>query len=120
MYLGPNEILLAATVEFRDETTAREIKEASDDIVARLRQVEPRVTRLFLRADSPDRNRDGGAEASWAGLPPATLSSPGDRQNGFPDLRQSDLADLRELDMRDVRPLVRGNDCIDDRRSIAR
>lgn len=51
MYLGPDEILLAATLEFEHGTTAHQVREISDRAMARLRQVEPRVTRLFLRAD---------------------------------------------------------------------
>lgn len=50
MYLGPDEILLAATMEFDHRLTGREIREASDAMLRRLRKVEPRVMRLFLRA----------------------------------------------------------------------
>ena len=51
MYLGPDEILLAATIEFHEGTLAKEVRQTSDQILAQLRQVEPRVMRLFLRAD---------------------------------------------------------------------
>ena len=51
MYLGPDEILLAATIAFADGTSAREVAEIGDGIMARLRVAEPRVKRLFLRAD---------------------------------------------------------------------
>lgn len=51
MYLGPDEILLAATLDFKDGTKAHEVREVSDCVLARLRKVEPRITKLFLRAD---------------------------------------------------------------------
>jgi cation diffusion facilitator family transporter len=51
MYLGPDEILLAAKLGFQDGTSARQVAEASDAILAQLRRSEPRITRLFLRAD---------------------------------------------------------------------
>jgi cation diffusion facilitator family transporter len=51
MYLGPDEILLAATLEFRGGTTTDQVKEISSRIMARLRHDEPRITKLFLRAD---------------------------------------------------------------------
>ncbi len=51
MYLGPDEILLAATLAFKDGTTAHQVKEVSDRAMAKLREVEPRITKLFLRAD---------------------------------------------------------------------
>lgn len=51
MYLGPEEILLAAKIDFNEGISGQKIGEASDAILARLREVEPRITRLFLRAD---------------------------------------------------------------------
>ncbi|HEY4075563.1 MAG TPA: cation diffusion facilitator family transporter [Rhizomicrobium sp.] len=48
MYLGPDEILLAAALEFKKGTTAHEVKEVSDRVMARLQEAEPRITRLFL------------------------------------------------------------------------
>jgi cation diffusion facilitator family transporter len=51
MYQGPDAILLAATLAFKEGTTANDIKDISNTVVARLREVEPRITRLFLRAD---------------------------------------------------------------------
>lgn len=51
MYLGPDEILLAATLDFPEGTTARQVRETSDRILTKLQKVEPRVARLFLRAD---------------------------------------------------------------------
>jgi divalent metal cation (Fe/Co/Zn/Cd) transporter len=51
MYLGPNEILLAATLAFEKGTSAHHVRKISDDILGKIRRVEPRVARLFLRAD---------------------------------------------------------------------
>jgi cation diffusion facilitator family transporter len=54
MYLGPDEIFLAATLNFQAGIKAREVREISDAILARLKQIEPRVSRLFLRADGDE------------------------------------------------------------------
>jgi hypothetical protein len=51
MYLGPSEILLAATLEFKNDISGRQISEASNDMLKKVQAVEPRVFRLFLRAD---------------------------------------------------------------------
>jgi hypothetical protein len=51
MYLGPDEILLVAALDFKDGTTAQQVQDVSTDILARLREVEPRIAKLFLRAD---------------------------------------------------------------------
>lgn len=50
MYLGPDEILLAATLAFDQGMTGKQIRDASDEMLDRLQEVEPRVMRLFLRA----------------------------------------------------------------------
>lgn len=49
MYLGPHEILLAASLTFAEGTTAAEVRDISNAALAKLREVEPRVGRLFLR-----------------------------------------------------------------------
>jgi cation diffusion facilitator family transporter len=51
MYQGPDAILLAATLDFKAGTSAHEVKDICNAALAKLRVVEPRVTRLFLRAD---------------------------------------------------------------------
>jgi cation diffusion facilitator family transporter len=51
MFLGPDEILLTATLEFVEGTSARDVREVSDRFLTQLREVEPRITHLFLRAD---------------------------------------------------------------------
>jgi cation diffusion facilitator family transporter len=50
MYLGPDEILLAATLHFKQDLSGREIRQASDEILNHLQEVEPRVLRIFLHA----------------------------------------------------------------------
>jgi cation diffusion facilitator family transporter len=49
MQLGPNEILMAATLDFKDELTSPELEEASDQLTEKLLSEDPRITRLFLR-----------------------------------------------------------------------
>ncbi len=51
MYVGPNQILLAVTLEYKDGMSGRAIADTNDDILTRLRSAEPRITRFFVRAD---------------------------------------------------------------------
>jgi cation diffusion facilitator family transporter len=49
MQLGPQEILMAATLDFRDDLTGPELEEATDELTAKLQSADPAITRLFLR-----------------------------------------------------------------------
>jgi cation diffusion facilitator family transporter len=49
MHLGPQEILMAATVDFRNDLTGPQLEEAVDELTARLQSADPRITRLFIR-----------------------------------------------------------------------
>ncbi|OQD55454.1 cation transporter [Streptomyces phaeoluteigriseus] len=53
---GPREALVAAKVDFRDVSTAAEIEGACERAEARLREVFPEVTRVYL---DPTPGRDG-------------------------------------------------------------
>lgn len=53
MHLGPAEILLAMTVDFRDGLDRRETLLAIDELTGRLKDAQPRVTRVFLRPGPP-------------------------------------------------------------------
>jgi len=55
MHLGPNDILLAISIDFRDELNGAEIEEAARDITTALEHAIPATTRVFLR---PTRRRD--------------------------------------------------------------
>ena len=48
MQLGPNDILMAATLDFKDELTSPELKDTSDQLTERVLSEDPRITRLFL------------------------------------------------------------------------
>lgn len=50
MHLGPQEILLGVTLDFRDDLTAVEIEDAGDDFAGVIRRVDPRITRVFVRS----------------------------------------------------------------------
>jgi len=50
MHLGPQEILLGVTLDFRDDLTAVEIEDAGDDFAGLIRTVDPRITRVFVRS----------------------------------------------------------------------
>jgi len=58
MHLGPREILLGVTLDFKDALTAGEIEDAADDFAAAIRAVDPRITRVFVRS--------GRARAAYA------------------------------------------------------
>ena len=49
MHLGPQDILVAATLDFRDDLTAPELERAADELTGELRKAEPRIPRLFTR-----------------------------------------------------------------------
>ncbi len=50
MHLGPQEILLGVTLDFRDDLTAVQIEEAGDDFAMAIRAIDPRITRVFVRS----------------------------------------------------------------------
>ncbi|HTK35585.1 MAG TPA: cation diffusion facilitator family transporter [Caulobacteraceae bacterium] len=49
MHLGPQDILVAATLDFRDDLTAPELEKAADELTGELKKAEPRITRVFIR-----------------------------------------------------------------------
>jgi cation diffusion facilitator family transporter len=49
MHFGPQDILVAATLDFRDDLTAPELERAADDLTGQLKKAEPRITRVFIR-----------------------------------------------------------------------
>ena len=49
MHLGPQDILVAATLDFRDDLTAPELERAADELTGELKKAEPRITRVFIR-----------------------------------------------------------------------
>ncbi len=58
MHLGPQEILLGVTLDFHDDLTAGEIEDAADDFAVRIREIDARITRVFVRS--------GRARAAYA------------------------------------------------------
>ncbi len=58
MHLGPQEILLGVTLDFQDALTAGEIEDAADDFATRIRTIDERITRVFVRS--------GRARAAYA------------------------------------------------------
>jgi cation diffusion facilitator family transporter len=49
MHLGPQEVLLAASLDFRDELAGGALEEAAREITATIERAHPEVTRIFLR-----------------------------------------------------------------------
>jgi hypothetical protein len=53
MHLGPNEVLLAITLDFRDDLSGGAIEVAAYELSAQIRRALPEVTRVFLRPRHP-------------------------------------------------------------------
>ena len=49
MHLGPNEVLMAVTLDFRDDLPSGAIEEAAAALSAGIERRHPQVTRLFMR-----------------------------------------------------------------------
>lgn len=49
LHLGPNEILVGVTIDFRDDLAGGAIEDAATELSDRIRAAEPAITRLFLR-----------------------------------------------------------------------
>jgi cation diffusion facilitator family transporter len=64
LQLGPNDILVAVSIDFRDQMTSSEIEAASRALTDALQRMHPAITRVFLR---PIRPRRKVAPAAAAG-----------------------------------------------------
>jgi cation diffusion facilitator family transporter len=49
MQLGPREVLLAVTIDFRDSLSGAAVEEAAAELTARVQAARPEVTRFFMR-----------------------------------------------------------------------
>lgn len=49
MQLGPDEILMAATLDFNNDLTGPELEQAADELTDKLQSADPRITRVFIR-----------------------------------------------------------------------
>jgi cation diffusion facilitator family transporter len=49
MHLGPEEILVAVTLDFEDSLSGPELERAADELTDQLKAADARITRLFLR-----------------------------------------------------------------------
>ncbi|HEX3329640.1 MAG TPA: cation diffusion facilitator family transporter [Gaiellales bacterium] len=54
MHIGPDDLLVAANIELRDELTVNDAERIADEIAAELREAEPSVHHVFLQP-SPGR-----------------------------------------------------------------
>ena len=61
MHLGPQDILVAATLDFRDDLTAVQLEQAADELTGQLRKAEPRITRVFIRPGEAVWSNDDGS-----------------------------------------------------------
>jgi cation diffusion facilitator family transporter len=53
LHLGPQEILVGVTLDFRDDCPGGEIERAAGELSERIQSAEPAITRLFLRPGVP-------------------------------------------------------------------
>ena len=49
LHLGPQEILVGVTIDFRDDLPGGGVEDAASELSARIQEAEPAITRLFLR-----------------------------------------------------------------------
>jgi len=49
MHLGPEEILVAVSLDMRDSLSGPQLEQAADELTDRLKAADARITRLFLR-----------------------------------------------------------------------
>jgi cation diffusion facilitator family transporter len=49
MHLGPEQILVAVTLDFEDSLSGPELEQAADELTVRLKAADARITRLYLR-----------------------------------------------------------------------
>jgi cation diffusion facilitator family transporter len=54
VHLGPNEILVAADVEFSDSLDAEGVEDAIDEVERRISQAEPDARRIFIEPEDGD------------------------------------------------------------------
>ena len=52
MHIGPDDLLVAANIELRDELTVTDAERVADEIAADLREAEPSVHHVFLQPSS--------------------------------------------------------------------
>jgi cation diffusion facilitator family transporter len=64
MHLGPEQILVAATLDFQDSLTGPQLEDATDELTARLKAADARITRLYLR---PGRDGEAGDKPKGGG-----------------------------------------------------
>lgn len=68
MHLGPHNILLALTIDFRDELSGEAIENAARELIARIEAAHPEIKRVFLRPRHQSRavSEPGGGPALGA------------------------------------------------------
>jgi divalent metal cation (Fe/Co/Zn/Cd) transporter len=54
MHVGPDDVLVAGRVEFRDDLTVPEVEELTERIIADLRRRDPAVGQVFLQPATSD------------------------------------------------------------------
>jgi cation diffusion facilitator family transporter len=64
VHLGPDEILVAADVEFNDDLDAEGVEDAIDEVERRITLAEPDATRIFIE---PEDGKDHDAHAPGGG-----------------------------------------------------
>jgi cation diffusion facilitator family transporter len=52
MHLGPQEVLVGVTIDFRDDLPGGEIERAAGELSRKIQQARPEITRIFLRPGS--------------------------------------------------------------------
>jgi len=66
MHLGPQEILLGVTLDFRADVSAGELEGVAQDLTQAIEQVDDRITRVFLRPRPPPQTGFAPVETTYS------------------------------------------------------
>jgi divalent metal cation (Fe/Co/Zn/Cd) transporter len=55
MHVGPDDVLVAGRVEFRDELSVPEIEKLTERMIDELRERDPAIRHVFLQPATPER-----------------------------------------------------------------
>ena len=57
MHMGPHDVLVNLSVDFKDDVAAEKIEDIIAQIDARLRKSHPKVARVFIEAENLSRRQ---------------------------------------------------------------
>jgi cation diffusion facilitator family transporter len=88
LHLGPNEVLLAVTIDFREDLSGEEVETASRDLIRKIEEARPEVTRAFLRPRTSPHPGSANSASARKTLPTGAMD---DLEGPTPVLRRREL-----------------------------